>query len=171
MPEAVDNPLFGLPPIPKTHDLPETPFLFLKRYERQHAEIFFGRSYYIRDLYHRVSDRNAPPIILLYGNSGVGKSSLFDAGLNPRLENEYEVIYARRDQEKGVFDTLNFALGEKLAALSESKKPKTAKSKNNEEHEASQTNEALLKWLESAPAEASGKLKQEIEALAEKLKS
>lgn len=45
LPEEVDNPLFGLPNIPKTFSLPESPFLFLKRYERPHAEVFFGRSY------------------------------------------------------------------------------------------------------------------------------
>jgi len=117
LPEAVANPLFGLPEIPKTYNLPETPFLFLKRYERTHAEIFFGRSYHIRALYNRISDSKSDPIILLYGQSGVGKSSLFDAGLNPRLEEEYTVIYVRRIQEKGLVGTLAFALQQKLAKL------------------------------------------------------
>ena len=84
MPMAVDNPLFGLPEVPKV-DLPEVPYRFLQRYKKEHGEIFFGRSYYIRDLYNRVTDENASPIILFYGQSGVGKSSMLDSGVLPRL--------------------------------------------------------------------------------------
>lgn len=106
LPEEVDNPLFGLPPVPPTFALPESPFLFLKRYERPQAELFFGRSFYVRDLYNKIVDTLSPPIILLYGQSGTGKSSLFDAGLNPRLENSHQVIYLRRNQNLGLIGTL-----------------------------------------------------------------
>ena len=107
LPDAANDPLFGLPSIPQTCRLPDKPFLFLNRYERKHAEIFFGRSYYIRGLYSRVTDKNSPPIILLYGQSGVGKSSLLEAGLLPRLEETHNIIYIRRNQEKGLLGTLN----------------------------------------------------------------
>lgn len=110
LPEEVDNPLFGLPPIPPTFALPESPFLFLKRYERPHAELFFGRSFYVRDLYNKITDTQAPPVILLYGQSGTGKSSLFDAGLNPRLENSHQVVYLRRNQNLGLIGTLTEGL-------------------------------------------------------------
>jgi WD40 repeat protein len=110
LPGAANDLLFGLPAIPQTCQLPDKPFLFLNRYERKHAEIFFGRSYYIRGLYSRVTDRNSPPIILLYGQSGVGKSSLLEAGLLPRLEETHNIIYIRRDQEKGLLGTLEEAL-------------------------------------------------------------
>lgn len=169
LPEAVENPLFGLPEIPKTYDLPETPFLFLKRYERQHAEIFFGRSYYIRDLYNRVSDPNSPPVILLYGQSGVGKSSLFDAGLNPRLEKNYKVIYIRRFQEKGLAGTLAYALEQALATLSEPLHDfPAAPEKPAAESPKSQ---ATLSHLEAAAENASDDLKQEIAALILRLQS
>jgi len=113
LPEVSKNPLFNLPPLDKTQ-LPASPFLFLKPYEARHAEIFFGRSSYIRDLWLKVNERNAPPIIMLYGESGAGKSSLLDAGLRPRLEaakNEggtkrFELRYKRRDQELGLVRTL-----------------------------------------------------------------
>ncbi len=98
LPEAVDNPLFGLPPVPPTYHLPETPYLYLQRYQRPQAEVFFGRSYYIRALYNLVTDEQAPPLILLYGQSGVGKSSLIDAGFKPRLERSHHIWYLRRDQ-------------------------------------------------------------------------
>jgi WD40 repeat protein len=110
LPDAANDPLFGLPAIPQTCQLPDKPFLFLNRYERKHAEIFFGRSYYIRGLYSRVTDKNSPPIILLYGQSGVGKSSLLEAGLLPRLEETHNIIYLRRNREKGLLGTLEEAL-------------------------------------------------------------
>jgi len=109
LPEAAGNPLFGLPEIPQGK-LPDKPFLFLNRYERKHAGIFFGRSYYIRELYDRVTDKKSPPIILLYGQSGVGKSSLLDAGLIPRLEKLHMVCFARRDPQKGLWGTLEGVL-------------------------------------------------------------
>jgi hypothetical protein len=110
LPDAANDPLFGLPAIPQTCQLPDKPFLFLNRYERKHAEIFFGRFYYIRGLYSRVADKNSPPIILLYGQSGVGKSSLLEAGLLPRLEETHNIIYIRRNREKGLLGTLEEAL-------------------------------------------------------------
>ncbi|MGD2086401.1 MAG: hypothetical protein PVH61_09490 [Candidatus Aminicenantes bacterium] len=109
LPEAARNPLAFLPEIP-AGKLPDKPYLFLNHYERKHAEIFFGRSYYIRELYHRVTDKKSPPIILLYGQSGVGKSSLLDAGLIPRLEQSHTVYYAGRDPQKGLLATLEKVL-------------------------------------------------------------
>jgi WD40 repeat protein len=111
LPTAANNPLFGLPPIPASYSLPERPFLYLKRYEREHARLFFGRSYYISSLYKQVTDRKSAPIVLMYGQAGVGKSSLLDAGLLPRLEATHEVVYIRRGQEKGLLGTLEDALG------------------------------------------------------------
>ncbi|MCU0389983.1 MAG: hypothetical protein MUE81_02600 [Thermoflexibacter sp.] len=111
LPAEVNNPLFGLPEIPKTFNLPILPYQFLMRYDRSHAEVFFGRASYIRDLYNRVTDKNSAPIITVCGQAGVGKSSLFDAGLTPRLENSHIVKYVRRVQDKGLLGTLREALG------------------------------------------------------------
>lgn len=110
LPEAAANPLFGLPNPPKVN-LPEQPYRFLERYNRSHAEVFFGRSYYIRTLFQRATDPNAAPILLFYGQSGVGKSSMLDAGLFPRLDQVAEVLYVRRDVHKGLLGTLRTALG------------------------------------------------------------
>jgi WD40 repeat protein len=115
LPDAVNNPLFGFPPIPKTHNLPETPFVFLDRCRRQHAELFFGRSYYIRRLYNLSTGSSAQPIILLFGQSGVGKSSLLEAGLLPRLEETHTCLYIRRKQEKGLLGTLEEALNKSFS--------------------------------------------------------
>lgn len=110
LPDISGNPLYGLPDIPATHNLPESPFLYLNRYERKHAEVYFGRSFYIRSLYATIVDKEAPPIILMYGQSGVGKSSLLDAGLLPRLETSHLIIYLRRNGILGLSATLYNAL-------------------------------------------------------------
>ena len=94
LPNAVDDPLFGLPPLPE-QNLPESPYRHLNWYTREDAEIFFGRGHQIRELYNLLT-AGTQPIILFYGQSGVGKSSLLDAGLFPRLERNYEVRYVRR---------------------------------------------------------------------------
>lgn len=95
---AQDNPLLGLPESPKDIVLPEDPYLFFQRYERSHAQVFFGRARHIRLLYERIVNPESPPLILLHGQSGCGKSSLFEAGLLPRMEADYHVVYLRRDE-------------------------------------------------------------------------
>jgi hypothetical protein len=110
LPEAVENPLFGLPE-PEPRNLPDQPFRFLERYKREHAEIFFGRSYYIRDVFNTCVDQKSAPVILFHGQSGVGKSSMLDAGLFPRLEQVAQVVYIRRKQRLGLLGTLKRALG------------------------------------------------------------
>lgn len=106
LPQAAGNPLFGLPDLSRDFDLPEEPYRFLRRFERRHAEVFFGRGTYIRDVYQRLRDPHAAPVLLLYGQSGVGKSSLLEAGLLPRLEQNSEVFYLRRDPAGGLINTL-----------------------------------------------------------------
>jgi WD40 repeat protein len=115
LPEEAKNPLRFLPK-PREATLPAEPFLFLKPYEARHAEIFFGRSRYIQQLYLKILEPVSPPIILLYGETGSGKSSLLDAGLRPRLEVAtfpsdpdrllFDVRYERRDADVGLVGTL-----------------------------------------------------------------
>lgn len=109
LPAAAQNPLFGLPELALT-DLPEEPYRFLDRYRPEHAPVFFGRSYYIRDLFERTNDPSSAPLVLLYGQSGVGKSSMLEAGLLPRLEAVCRVIELRRDVQKGLVHQLRDAL-------------------------------------------------------------
>lgn len=110
LPKAANDPLFGLPPLPVL-DLPEIPFRHLAWFRRTDAPIFFGRGHQIRELYSRISDGTGAPIILFYGQSGVGKSSLLAAGLLPRLEATHTVRYQRRERESGILGALAAALG------------------------------------------------------------
>jgi hypothetical protein len=112
LPEAAGDPLYGLPTL-TPRDLPENPYLEpLTWYGENHAEVFFGRGYQVRELYERVTDSGRPPILLLYGRSGVGKSSILAAGLKPRLAVAGRASrYVRREPEKGLLGSLRAALG------------------------------------------------------------
>lgn len=110
LPAASGNSLFGLPPIPDAYKPPADPFKFLARYNKEDAHIFFGRSEYIRELYQRVRSEHAADVILFYGQSGVGKSSLLEAGLLPRLEQEFQVKLIRRTAEHGLLNDLESLL-------------------------------------------------------------
>ncbi|MDP5170404.1 MAG: SUMF1/EgtB/PvdO family nonheme iron enzyme [Bacteroidia bacterium] len=111
LPGAGNNPLFGLPEIPDSYELPAKPFRYLRRYTSADAKVFFGRSHFIQNLYTRVTDPKGAPIVMFHGQSGAGKSSCLDSGLLPRIEESHQVISVRRDQQLGLLGTLQEALG------------------------------------------------------------
>lgn len=69
------------------------PYKFLNAYQAEDASIFFGRDQeQIQILSKIVSYR----LVLLYGKSGAGKTSIIQAGLIPTLEaNQYHPVYTR----------------------------------------------------------------------------
>jgi WD40 repeat protein len=112
LPLAANDPLFGLPAIPE-HDSvwPESPFRNLNWFRREDAHTFFGRGSEIRQLFELTTSPQAATIILLYGQSGVGKSSLLEAGLCPRLKTSHIVYSLRRDRNLGMLETVLHGLG------------------------------------------------------------
>ncbi len=54
-----------------------SPFKFLDSYTKEDKNIFFGRERETEELYHKVFESK---ILLVYGVSGTGKSSLIIAG-------------------------------------------------------------------------------------------
>ena len=64
---------------------PERPWLGLRAYGPADAAYFYGRDAEIRELYERICSN---PLTVLYGRSGLGKSSLLGAGLLPKLKVE-----------------------------------------------------------------------------------
>jgi WD40 repeat protein/energy-coupling factor transporter ATP-binding protein EcfA2 len=60
-----------------------SPFKFLDSYTLEDRKIFFGRDQEITDLYRRIFESK---ILLVYGVSGTGKSSLINCGLASRFD-------------------------------------------------------------------------------------
>jgi WD40 repeat protein len=104
------NPLFGLP-LPEDIGFPSEPFLNLRGFGREHARIFFGRGRLIRALRDTLTDPAAEPVVLLCGQSGVGKSSLLYAGLLPRLEARFAVVTLERPPAFGAVALLRKKIG------------------------------------------------------------
>ncbi|MEZ4776827.1 MAG: SUMF1/EgtB/PvdO family nonheme iron enzyme [Bacteroidia bacterium] len=88
-------------PLPKKYHLPHSkvPFMALNYFRPEDARIFFGRTEESLRLCRAVSNF---PVVLLYGQSGAGKSSLLNAGLLPRIEDRFVSHYLRRDKEPGL---------------------------------------------------------------------
>jgi hypothetical protein len=96
----------GLPGIPR-RDLPERPFRYLDRYTDRDAEIFFGRGETLRTIYSAIVAQNADSILLIFGQSGIGKSSLIEAGLLPRLATAHGVRLVRRSEVESLTAALH----------------------------------------------------------------
>ncbi len=61
---------------------PESPWLGLRSFSEETQQYFFGRSAELQDLLERVLHK---PLTVLFGQSGLGKTSLIQAGLIPNL--------------------------------------------------------------------------------------
>ncbi|MEO0732139.1 MAG: AAA family ATPase, partial [Bacteroidota bacterium] len=99
LPAIAGNCLSFLPDLPTNIHFPPSPYKGLLRFERADARVFFGRSCLIKKIHEALERPNAPaasPLLLLYGQSGVGKSSLLRAGVLPYFEEGYQTeIFAR----------------------------------------------------------------------------
>lgn len=88
----------------------KSPFKFLDSYQEEDKDIFFGREEEIRELYERLFETN---ILILYGGSGTGKSSLIQCGLANQFQpQDWLPIFIRR--EKQLLPDLQQALFRKL---------------------------------------------------------
>jgi WD40 repeat protein len=89
----------------------KSPFKFLDSYTKEDRDIFFGREREIEELYHRVFESK---IMLVYGVSGTGKSSLIHCGLaNKFQETDWLPLVIRRGGN--ILD--NLALAIKVASI------------------------------------------------------
>lgn len=107
---ASGSSLFGLPPLAQTAKLPPQPFLYLKSYDASHAPLFFGRGAEIRQLYDVLTNAALNNVILFHGSTGVGKSSVLNAGLIPRIVQEFEVRHIQispKAAPQALLDVLN----------------------------------------------------------------
>ncbi|MCK4346163.1 MAG: hypothetical protein KAX05_12840 [Bacteroidales bacterium] len=63
--------------------MPKSPFKFLDSYTKDDRDIFFGRDREIEEMYQKVFESK---ILLVYGISGTGKTSLINCGLANKFE-------------------------------------------------------------------------------------
>ncbi|MFC2080140.1 hypothetical protein ACFLRQ_01560 [Bacteroidota bacterium] len=71
-----------------------SPFKFLDSYTKEDAAIFFGRDREIEELYQKVFESK---ILILFGVSGTGKSSLIDCGLGNKIaDSDWLPVNVRR---------------------------------------------------------------------------
>ncbi len=89
---AADSPLFGLPK-PRVTIWPDSPFVGTSHYTRAHTNLFIGREQETRDIYLALTTARDNHVLIVYGATGVGKTSLMVAGLIPRLETQVNVRY------------------------------------------------------------------------------
>ena len=84
-----------------------SPFKFLDSYTKEDKSIFFGRDKEIEELYQKVFESK---ILLVYGISGTGKTSLINCGLaNKFAESDWLPINIRRGKD------INESLANELA--------------------------------------------------------
>ena len=69
----------------ETPQRPDCPYVGLQPFEEQHQAYFFGRE---REQRLIISNLLAAPLTILYGSSGVGKSSVLMAGVIPQLRRD-----------------------------------------------------------------------------------
>ena len=105
---ALKNPLLGIPPLGANYKIPERPYVSIRGHDKEDAQIFFGRNAEIREIYDWATQDTSTPVMLFYGQSGSGKSSLLRAGVWPRLESRASIGYFRREED--LTDDLNLGL-------------------------------------------------------------
>jgi hypothetical protein len=104
----------------------KSPFKFLDSYTKDDREIFFGREREIEELYHRVFESK---IMLVYGVSGTGKSSLIHCGLaNKFQETDWLPIVIRRGAN--IIDSMAAAIKAASITVSQDKTGLTVSKKD-----------------------------------------
>lgn len=89
---------------------PNSPFKFLDSYEKEDKDKFFGREKEIDELYERIFETK---MILLYGASGVGKTSIIRCGLANRFNPpQWMEMFVRK--RENIMDSLNQIIRNKL---------------------------------------------------------
>ncbi len=84
----------------------KSPFKFLDSYTKEDREIFFGRDKETDELYRRLFESK---VLLVYGESGTGKSSLVNCGLINRLrDSEFMPMNIRRGDN--ILESLSAAI-------------------------------------------------------------
>lgn len=77
--------------MPGYGNVPSNPFLKFRPYPQEMAGVFYGRSEEIEELFNMIVNKTEVRTTLVFGPLGVGKTSLIQAGIMPRLEQLFKV--------------------------------------------------------------------------------
>ena len=91
----------------------KSPFKFLDAFDMEDKDVFFGRDLEIKDLYKKVS---MSPLLLVYGLSGTGKTSLVSCGLAKNFNGpDWYPFFIRRkkDVNTSLVEELTLATGDR----------------------------------------------------------
>lgn len=78
-------------------ELSKSPFKFLDAFEKEDKDLFFGREEEVEHLYDMTFDTR---LIVFFGASGTGKTSLIQCGLaNKFSETRWKELYIRREED------------------------------------------------------------------------
>ena len=111
----------------------QRPFLGLSSFKEENKGQFGGRDTEIKDLYNLVENH---PLTIVFGKSGIGKTSLLQAGLIPELQrNFYLPVYLRIDYES------------KKSPLQQARDMIYKKFKSKDEKVTECANKTLWEWL------------------------
>src|SRR5437588_12527931 len=95
----------------------EHPWLGLESYRAETRAYFFGRDQEVAEIHLRLRSN---PLLVLYGRSGLGKTSILNAGLVSRLRDEGQCpTLIRLDYKKKMYGPCNqlfFALSDSTGA-------------------------------------------------------
>ena len=90
-----------------------SPFKFLDSYQETDKDLFFGREDEVKNLYDAI---NATKLLMVYGASGTGKTSIIECGLRNQFSPlDWEAVGIRRNQHiyASFFEQVNLRLSEK----------------------------------------------------------
>lgn len=100
-------------PLTPTKDIMNSPFKFLDPYTAKDKRVFFGRERETEELYHKLMMTS---LLLVYGLSGAGKTSLVRCGLAKRFRGpDWHPLYIRREED--VNKAVHRVLEEKAGAI------------------------------------------------------
>ncbi|MEZ4706668.1 MAG: hypothetical protein R3A44_05665 [Caldilineaceae bacterium] len=89
-------------------NFPPQPFPGTRPYSDEYANLFRGRDIEIGNFLYMITDPNGPKITLMYGQAGVGKTSLLQAGVIPRMRNRYpdwDVLSVTNGPRQRIFES------------------------------------------------------------------
>jgi len=89
----------AIPLVLPEYELPENPFVRFEPFTKQMAELFYGRENETKELFDKIVNDTDIRTTLVFGPIGVGKTSLIQAGLLPRLDLLFKTSYLACSRE------------------------------------------------------------------------